>query len=162
MRPVSRYLLLWALAHSIAYAAPLNQGAAIIDYKTGIPPSLTKILSGESCQLPLEGLILRESGFGEAMEAKILAHWQLNGGAKIGNVSKHTLADADAADNLVTQAALGLRTLVSVYDLPDTPYIAHPPAGARVYDEDKAIAHLARVAEWSSGDMAEGTEEDTA
>lgn len=124
-------------------------GAAIIDYKTGEPPTQKDVQSGKSCQLPLEGLILRHGGYAQAEEAKILAYWKISGGNEPGKSKEHILSSI-AEENLITNAEQGLKNLVAAYDQFDTPYIAHPPSGARIYDEEKAIAHLARVAEWGN------------
>ena len=128
----------------------IEGGAAIIDYKTGTPPNFKSIESGESCQLPLEGLILREGGYGEALEPKILAHWQISGGTVPGKVKRYELDPTGPDGDLITQTSDGLKRLVAAYDQPDTPYISHPPKGPRIYDEEKAIAHLARVSEWGN------------
>jgi ATP-dependent helicase/nuclease subunit B len=132
-------------------------GAAIIDYKTGEPPSIISMKRGENCQLPLEGLILRHGGYGGEVEAKFLSHWKISGGSTAGKIQQVDPGPADAEDNLVTLAEAGLKNLVLQYDQPDTPYTASPPGKYR-YDEDRAIHHLSRAAEWSSADSEEDEE----
>lgn len=124
-------------------------GAAIIDYKTGQPPSAPAIASGEDCQLPLEGLILREGGFDpDIREAELFSYWKLLGSKSAGEVRSYE----DTA-SMILNAEDGLKTLIDIYEDPQTPYTARPPRNPqRMFDDERALAHLARLAEWSSLD----------
>lgn len=126
-------------------------GVAIIDYKTGQIP--TALNSGEDSQLPLEGLILRHGGFDpDLREAGLFSFWKLLGSREAGEVK-----DFDATQEMIDLAEDGLRTLLAVYEDPQTPYTAKAPRNPRrMYDDEKAIAHLARLAEWSSLDGGDG------
>lgn len=119
--------------------------AAIIDYKTGSLPTGISIVSGENAQLPLEGVILKSGGYGGVTSVGALSHWKLLGTQSAGEVSS-----LKEIDSLIEMAQDGLHKLVLQYEDPQTAYIAKPPKGSRLYDEEKAIAHLARAAEWSS------------
>ncbi len=124
-------------------------GVAIIDYKTGTPPPKSQMLSGQACQLPLEGVLMHKGGYGEILPVKLLSHWKISGGSEAGRVQD---TDPYKDGNMIEAAEQGLVTLASQYRQPDMPYTATVPSGARLYDDEKAIAHLARTAEWSSID----------
>lgn len=126
--------------------------AAIIDYKTGEPPTASSIASGEDAQLPLEGLILRKGGFDpDIRRAGMFSFWKLLGSQGSGKTS-----ELINTDEMIDNAEQGLLKLLELYEDPLTPYIAKPPRNAaRMYDNEKTIAHLARTAEWSSEDNDE-------
>jgi ATP-dependent helicase/nuclease subunit B len=118
---------------------------AIIDYKTGLPPSQAQVQAGFAPQLPLEAAIAAAGGF-EGIEARPtgeLAFWRLSGGEPAGEIK----ALKGDPGQLAEDARLGLLNLIRTFDDPDTPYRSQPRSGqAPAYSD---YGHLARVAEWS-------------
>jgi len=126
---------------------------ALIDYKSGGTFSKSKIVSGDSPQLPLEGLILQAGGFENipAGEPGWLGYWIMTGGNPPGDVKA---ADSDLGD-VLSRAHDGLRDLIRRFDDPVTPYFSVP-------DPDRAprfndYEHLARLQEWTA--LGEATED---
>lgn len=118
----------------------------VIDYKTGIPPTLRVVQAGFSPQLPLEGAIALAGGFAGIPAAPLagLSFWRLSGGATPGEAK---WLDADPAE-LATAALAGLEALIARFDDPSSTYLSRPrPKHVRFGRYD----HLARVAEWSGG-----------
>ncbi len=119
---------------------------AIIDYKTGSPPSQTDLERGFAPQLPLEAAIAARGGFEDipALPVGELGYWHLSGGEPAG---KETAVRGDPAE-LARAALEGLERLIASFDDPATPYLARPrPDKALRYGD---YDHLARVKEWSS------------
>lgn len=124
----------------------------LIDYKTGAPPSAKEVAAGYAPQLPLEAAIALAGGFPEVPGTAVsaLEYWRLKGGETGGEIRA---AGADAG-GLAATALEGVRGLVEVFDLPETPYRArpHPDYAPRFSD----YLHLARVKEWAA--LGEGEE----
>ncbi|AHB49728.1 double-strand break repair protein AddB [Hyphomicrobium nitrativorans NL23] len=125
-------------------------GLVISDYKTGAPPTDRKVLAGASPQLPLEAAIALDTGPGFEKIAHLpvtaLRYIRASGGEPPGE-ERDIKADDVAA--LAAQALDGLKRHVARFDDPATPYRPLRRSGFN-YDYDD-YAHLARVAEWSSG-----------
>ena len=131
-------------------------GLVIIDYKTGIVPSVSDIVLGVSPQLPLEAAIAIAGGFeGLANRVASLRYWRLSGGNPAGEdiaienapIGRDRTPAPDAA-GLAAEALAGLRELIARFDDPMTPYHARPRAEwAQRFDD---YAHLARVKEWAN------------
>lgn len=120
-------------------------GAAILDYKTGTPPSADQVKTLLAPQLPLEGAILSAGGFsdlGAATPAE-LAYVRIGGGDPPGEI-RPIEADAKA---LAAAALEKLTRRIAEFDDPAHPYDSRVAPqfakGAGDYD------HLARLAEWS-------------
>lgn len=134
----------------------MQEALVISDYKTGNPPSDTKVLAGVAPQLPLEAAIAGDATLGfEKMPKRPVAtlrYIRASGGEPPGE--EHDVKVPDVA-TLAAEALVGLQRHVARFDDERTPY--RPLRRARFgYDYDE-YAHLARVAEWSSG--ASGEEE---
>jgi ATP-dependent helicase/nuclease subunit B len=120
-------------------------GAAILDYKTGNPPTKKQVRTLLAPQLPLEGAILKAGGFEAigARDAAALLYIRFSGGADAGEVRA---VDEDVA-KLIQEAEDKLLARIAAFDDADTPY---PP---RVMPFRATISgdydHLARVREWS-------------
>lgn len=120
-------------------------GAAIIDYKTGAPPSGPQVEALLSPQLPLEGAILKQGGFAgvPALTAAELLYIQISGTSEPGKVKP---VDTDAAI-LSAKALDQLVRRIELFDRETTGYESRvaPVHVDAVGDYD----HLARVREWS-------------
>lgn len=132
----------------------LDDALVISDYKTGAPPSDAKVLAGVSPQLPLEAAIAADAALGFEKLPKrpvaMLRYIRASGGEPPGDQRDVKAPDIAA---LAGEALDGLKRHVARFDDERTPY--RPLRRARFgYDYDD-YAHLARVAEWSSGAMAE-------
>lgn len=133
---------------------------AVLDYKTGNPPTAKQVNAGLSPQLPLEAAIAAAGGFPELTPGAIaeLVYIRLSGGASAGAAERieskpNAREQIPPAAELAQQALARLKGWVARYDDPATPYLSRPrPQFVRYpghYD------HLARVAE-----RAEGTGEE--
>jgi len=124
--------------------------AAVIDYKTGKPPTDPQVAKFAP-QLPLEGAILEQGGFGEvgSRPAAQLVYIRFSGSAVPGQ----THVVKGEAHERVAHALAGLTRRVAQFDLPETPYLSRvaPYRADRPGDYD----HLARVREWSLSGWAE-------
>jgi ATP-dependent helicase/nuclease subunit B len=121
---------------------------AIVDYKTGAPPSEKEVKAGFAPQLPLEALIARAGGFPgvPARAVSELAYWHLKGGAE-GGAERRLKDDPEV---LAEEALTGLRGLIDAFSRPETPYVARPhPERAPGWSD---YLHLARVKEWAAAE----------
>lgn len=134
----------------------LDDAIVISDYKTGIPPPDKKVLEGVYPQLPLEAAIARDAvlGFEKVPKRPVAAlrYIRASGGEPPGDERDIKASDIAA---LSEQALNGLKRHVARFDDERTPY--RPLRRSRFSNAHDDYAHLARVAEWSSG---AGVEED--
>jgi ATP-dependent helicase/nuclease subunit B len=112
-------------------------GLAILDYKTGTPPSQKEVDAGLAPQLLLEAAMAEAGAFGEGVkgEADELSYWHMTGGFLPGEVR-----------SLFKDKALC--SLIDTYDASDRCYLSQPQPGMAPRYSD--YAQLARVAEWAA------------
>ncbi|MBR1145304.1 double-strand break repair protein AddB [Bradyrhizobium sp. AUGA SZCCT0431] len=136
-------------------------GYAILDYKTGQPPTGKQVRMGLSPQLTLEAAILREGGFaGIDAGASVdeLAYVRLSGNNPPGEHKTMELKikqndPPQLPDDAADYARAQLEALIRRFENPDEPYrsLVLSMWTARYGDYD----NLARVKEWSaSGGVA--------
>ncbi|MDE2582024.1 MAG: double-strand break repair protein AddB [Rhodospirillales bacterium] len=122
---------------------------AILDYKTGRPPSAREVAAGLAPQLLLEAAMAQSGGFGPERvgEAAELAYWHVTGGYEPG--AELALCDGRPAElaAAVAAAAAGLAALIDRFDHPGQAYLSQPHPGRAPRFSD--YAQLARVAERS-------------
>ncbi|MEZ5891160.1 MAG: double-strand break repair protein AddB, partial [Xanthobacteraceae bacterium] len=130
---------------------------AILDFKTGQPPSDKQVRIGVAPQLTLEGAILRNGGFPGIARGAPLAEFtyvHLTGRERAGKPHAVDLEDR-TPDAAADHALARLKNLVRRFEQEATPYrsLVLPMWKNRygTYDD------LARVKEWSAGE--EGEEE---
>ncbi|AMN38814.1 double-strand break repair protein AddB [Rhodoplanes sp. Z2-YC6860] len=122
---------------------------AILDYKTGAPPTTKQVQAGLAPQLTLEAAILRQGGFDGVPKGESVAqllYVRLSGGARAGEEFPIQL-DKVTPDEHADKALEKLTELLRKFADPATPYysLLHPMWATRYGDYD----HLARVPEWS-------------
>ena len=122
---------------------------AILDYKTGAPPTEKQVRTGLSPQLTLEAAILRQGGF-KAIPAGAtvgeLLYVRLRGGAVPGEVMPIQF-ESGTPDEQADNALARLAGLLTKFADPNAPYysLLHPMWTTHYGTYD----HLARVQEWS-------------
>ena len=129
-------------------------GAAIIDYKTGLPPSSKQVETMLAPQLPLEGAILADGGFTEIgmLAATELIYVRLSGG-RIAGEWKSVKVDIGA---LIQESADLLAARIAMFDDESVPYTARVmPYRADISGD---YDHLARVREWSTSGWRDDAE----
>ncbi|MGV3579204.1 double-strand break repair protein AddB [Brevundimonas sp.] len=139
-------------------------GAAIIDFKTGAPPSVPQVAKGFAPQLTLTAAILHDGGFAPdapATTATELIYVQLTGRKSPGkavDVSKPTRTQPLDAAGLAEQEMNNLIAWVERFDDEATPYAAWlAPQFMGTFGGN--YDHLARVWEWHVVGGDEGVEE---
>lgn len=128
-------------------------GAAIVDYKTGAPPSPKQVRQLLAPQLPLEGAILAHGGFAQtgALTPRTLLYIQFAGGADPGKI-----VDIPDVAERVREAEERLAARIAVFDQVETPYFPRVmPYRAEIAGD---YDHLARVREWSLSGWQEDAE----
>jgi ATP-dependent helicase/nuclease subunit B len=128
-------------------------GLAVLDYKTGTPPSQKDVDAGLAPQLLLEAAMLADGAFGAAWTASAeeLTYWHLSGGFHPGEVRTLFKGDVVAISAAVATARGALCALIDAYDAPDRCYLSQPEPGFAPRFSD--YTQLARVAEWlAAGD----------
>ncbi len=128
-------------------------GLAILDYKTGTPPSQKEVDAGLAPQLLLEAAMAEAGAFGDGIRGATeeLTYWHLTGGFHAGEERTLFKRDAAAIAAAVADARAALSSLIDAYDVPDRCYLSQPQPGYAPRFSD--YAQLARVAEWvAAGD----------
>jgi len=130
---------------------------AILDYKTGAPPTDKQVQTGLSPQLTLEAAILRQGGFkGFPAGASVaeLLYVRLRGGAIAGE-ERSVKFDGSNPDDQADRALAALTKVLGQFADPSRPYysLLHPMWSMHYGTYD----HLARVQEWS---LTGGAEDD--
>ncbi len=124
--------------------------AAILDYKTGAPPSNKQVLSGLAPQMPLQGLIAEAGGYPALGKRRIeaLTYIQFGTQFKVSSIGQGQKKEADQNVAEILEAArTGLVALLTQYANPEHPYLSAPRPERVKYDGD--FSHLARRAEWA-------------
>ena len=129
----------------------IGKSAAIIDYKTGAPPTDKQVIQIIAAQLPLEAAMVMEGGFAQAgtLDPLELVYVRFAGGAKPGDVR---VVKADARE-LAGKAKALLVGRVAEFDHQERAYLPRvmPFRADAAGDYD----HLARVQEWSASGWGE-------
>ncbi len=130
---------------------------AILDYKTGAPPSDKQVSLGLSPQMTLEAAILREGGFaGIAADASIreLVYVRLSGNEPPGEARVVELSRGARKDSPMTpdEAAIDTRRkleiLIRKFEREEQPYISlNLPMWSTRYG---TYDNLSRIKEWSA------------
>ena len=125
---------------------------AIIDFKTGQPPSAKEVFAGFSPQLTLEAAMLMAGGFegiDRARETPELLYVKISGGRDplVPRPIETPKGDGRTVPEIVVAHRRGLEQLLARYAAGETGYLSRPfPKFARKYSD---YDHLARVKEWS-------------
>jgi ATP-dependent helicase/nuclease subunit B len=127
-------------------------GIAILDYKTGSPPTKREVEEGRAPQLPLEAAMVAAGAFGADVVGQVtdLTYWHISGGYKPGEARPLFRGKPEQLTALIEQAAAALHGLVAAFDRESHAYVSQPHPGAAPRFSD--YARLARVAEWAAAD----------
>ncbi len=125
---------------------------AILDYKTGTPPSTKQVEEGRSPQLPLEAAMVMAGAFEDIAPGTVaeLTHWHISGGADPGRALLLFRGNPEKTAEMAEQAGSSLKALVADFDNPLRAYLSQPAPGAAPRFSD--YVRLARVAEWAAVD----------
>lgn len=119
------------------------EGYAVMDYKTGQPPSLPQVKSGIAPQLPLLGMMLEAGAFAGLVSRPVSALLYVKLG---GRVDAHEQVVLKGGADLIAPARADLEAMLQSYADPTMPYLVVPqPQFVPRYDD---YQHLGRINEW--------------
>lgn len=123
-------------------------GYAVIDYKSGTPPSKAEVQSGLSPQLPLEALMIERGAFDAipVQTVEKMIYWKVTGSGEVPVKQEHMAKDTHEAAELTIAAEAGLKALIDHFAQADSAYLSLPRTGIKAPYSD--YNHLARVQEW--------------
>ncbi|MBO7332591.1 MAG: PD-(D/E)XK nuclease family protein, partial [Alphaproteobacteria bacterium] len=135
-----------------------QDGAVIIDYKTGSHPNKSQIQKGFAPQLPLEALLLENGAFKEIGSFKTadMSYISLSGKGK-GAEATSAVDKKMSAETLIKKTYDNLVCLINLFRQESTPYTACPIKSIQPKYND--YAHLERLAEWQSSQDGDNTDE---
>jgi ATP-dependent helicase/nuclease subunit B len=127
-------------------------GAAILDFKSGKPPTEKQVRAGLNPQMPLQGLIAREGGYKKLGKADVEALTYLRFGTtfdvrEIGEANARAKIEAAAISDIIADAEEGLIRLLTAFADPTHPYLSAPRPERVAYESD--YSRLARRKEWT-------------
>ncbi|MEL6567290.1 MAG: double-strand break repair protein AddB [Pseudomonadota bacterium] len=122
---------------------------AVLDFKTGNPPSDKEIAAGLSQQMPLQALIASSGGFEGVAAASVgeLTYVAVKAKPDVRVIGTGRNLSASPQD-LAEEAREGLTKLIGAYGDPNRAYLSAPRAQFVKYEGD--YGRLARRAEWTS------------
>jgi ATP-dependent helicase/nuclease subunit B len=124
---------------------------AIIDYKTGAPPTPKQVKTLVSPQLPLEAAMLKAGGFEGLAEVRPSELLYIRiGGSKVPADFQRVPVNAD---EIAAEALARLTARIAMFDDEDTPY--RPRVMPYRTDSVGDYDHLARVKEWLAAELEE-------
>jgi ATP-dependent helicase/nuclease subunit B len=126
------------------------EGATILDFKTGAPPSDKQVQSGLAPQLLLEAAMLARGAFAEAGVPKVrvrdLIYWRFGGADPKPRAVKFETSVEEAAE----EALQNLQALLARYSEPDQAFYSKPRVQfIKPYAD---YDHLARRKEWADAE----------
>ena len=135
-----------------------GNGAAILDFKSGKPPTEPQVRSGLSPQMPLQGLIARDGGYkqlGNSVSVTALTYIRFGtqfGVREIGEKAGRgaTALEPKPVSEIIAEAETGLITLLTAFADPDHPFLSAPRPERVTYWSDYTA--LARRSEWTGLD----------
>lgn len=127
-------------------------GAAILDFKSGKPPSEKQVRAGLSPQMPLQGLIARDGGYEKLGKSDVSALTYLRFGTafevrEIGEANARAKIEAAPIADVIAETEAGLIRLLTAFASPDHPYLSAPRPERVSYESD--YSRLARRDEWT-------------
>lgn len=130
----------------------VSGSAAILDFKSGKPPSEKQVRAGLSPQMPLQGLIAREGGYEKLGASDVEALTYLRFGTafevrEIGAANSRAKIEAASVADIIADAEAGLVRLLTAFANPDHPYLSAPRPERVSYESD--YSRLARRDEWT-------------
>ncbi len=123
---------------------------AILDYKTGQPPTAPQVQSGLAPQLTLEAAILRNGGFADLPPGSVaeISYVRLKGGEPPAEPKEIKFSKGGTPDSYADIALAKLTGIAVRFLVDGEPYrsLVHPMWKKHYGDYD----HLARVKEWAA------------
>lgn len=143
-------ILLWAKADRLDKSA--DGRWAVIDYKTGLPPSLKQVEKGRATQLLIEAFIASQGAFdGQEEDGNLdiskLEYWHLTG--KADNPAE--VKDVTPHEFDLPYYFEQMKALLLSFDSPDSTYPSEPDSAQR--PRFSPYRHLARVREWRTHEV---------
>ncbi|MBX9746117.1 MAG: double-strand break repair protein AddB [Hyphomonadaceae bacterium] len=119
--------------------------AAILDFKTGTPPTNPQVKSGLNPQLLLEAAMLAAGAFKDTPAAQVseLIYWRFGG----ADPTPRAVSVDEPIDEAAAKALIALRGLLERYASAAQPFLSKPRVlRTKLYDD---YDHLARRKEWA-------------
>ncbi len=126
---------------------------AILDFKSGKPPTEAQVRSGLSPQMPLQGLIAQRGGYeplGDGASVSALTYLQFGTKFDVRDIGNPGRKDEKPVADIIAEAEAGLVRLLTQFADPAHPYLSAPVPERVIYASD--YVRLARRDEWAGLD----------